>query len=95
MTQSREEIVPHFSFPDGAPFALAYEGCTGDFSLLSPSPFPLPSREGDSKSLSPRGRWWGEGESAVRKYGGKLAHMRRSTGTRKCDEAISGLARYL
>jgi len=32
-----------------------------DFTMLSPSPFPLPSREGSSKTLSPGGRGPGEG----------------------------------
>jgi len=35
------------------------ESC--DVSYLSPSPFPLPSREGVAKTLSPGGRGKGEG----------------------------------
>ena len=45
-----------------------------DFNLLSPSPFPLPSREGDSIPLPSRERV-GRGGIFSRKSCNKLAHM--------------------
>jgi hypothetical protein len=36
-----------------------------DFVLLSPSPSPLPSREGIMKTLSPGGRGKGEGGASA------------------------------
>ena len=69
--------------PSGASYALTlcYRAC--DFSKLSPSPFPLPSREGDLETLSPGGRGEGEGEYESEISHLKLAHMRRSLGIRK------------
>ncbi len=48
---------------------LRYRAC--DFSKLSPSPFPLPSREGDLETLSPGGRGEGEGE-----YENEISHLK-------------------
>ena len=52
-------------------YALTYERCTSDFIVLSPSPFPLPSREGDLETLSPGGRGEGEGE-----YESEMSHLK-------------------
>ncbi len=46
-----------------------------DFGYLSPSPFPLPSREGGPKTLSPGGRGEGEGEYKITILHLKLAPM--------------------
>jgi len=58
---------------------LCYRAC--DFSKLSPSPFPLPSREGDLETLSPGGRGEGEGEYESEISHLKLAPMRLRLGT--------------
>lgn len=41
----------------------------------SPSRYPLPSREGDLKTLSPSGRGEGEGECEIKILYEKLAYM--------------------
>jgi hypothetical protein len=46
-----------------------------DFGLSSPSPFPLPSREGIPETLSPGGRGQGEGVARDREPSPKLAPM--------------------
>ena len=52
----RGDSAPPFLKGDTGAYALTlwYRSC--DFSKLSPSPFPLPSREGDLETLSPGGR---------------------------------------